>query len=486
MVNDVIEEYRPIEESETRSLDGLAHLHLIRWLLYILAAVSFAWPVYRVFLNIEIENNEGWNAYFADAAMGRMPLYPSAAQLITNNYPSLSFYIVGLSGRVVSDPVLAGRLLSLVATGAVAAAIALSVRRLGGTKVAAIISASFYVATMSRFFMSYVGMNEPQLLGEAIMAFGFLGFLVARSRDRGYIGPVVVMALTGFVKQNVIAVPLTALTWLGLNRRREFGKCVCAAAVVIVTGTAICYTLYGSAFFFNMLSPRHYSVKRSLQSYQELQWISVGLLACACNGWASWRCPNVRLCSCFITIALASFFLQKTGDGVDLNAQFDLVIAISIGLGLAYTQVPLWPLARRFSPARSQTILLLAIFARLLVSKQFQPVRVVADPSFRAEIAARQRVMAEEVERVRRMPGDVLCPLLVSYEAGKPFVVDTFNAEERISAGVLPKNAITGRVAEGYLTIVEVDERARWGTQEKHFDFGSARDTRFSGQSDRP
>src|SRR5262249_56671138 len=104
---------------------------------------------------------------------------------------------------------------------------------------------------------------------------------------------------------------------------------------------------------------------RSLQSYQELQWISVGLLACACNGWVSWRNPNVRLCSCFITIALASFFLQKTGAGVDLNAQFDLVIAVSIGLGLAYIQVPLWPLARRFSPARSQTILLLAIFARL-------------------------------------------------------------------------------------------------------------------------
>src|SRR5262249_41883359 len=91
----------------------------------------FAWPVYRVFLNIEIENNEGWNAYFAGAAMGKMPLYPSAAQLITNNYPPLSFYSVGLSGRVISDPVLAGRLLSLVASGAAAAAIALSVRLSG-------------------------------------------------------------------------------------------------------------------------------------------------------------------------------------------------------------------------------------------------------------------------------------------------------------------------------------------------------------------
>ena len=34
-------------------------------------------------------NNEAWNAYFADAAVGKMPLYPSTAQLITNNYPPL-------------------------------------------------------------------------------------------------------------------------------------------------------------------------------------------------------------------------------------------------------------------------------------------------------------------------------------------------------------------------------------------------------------
>src|SRR6516164_10517472 len=180
---------------ERRKIDNPLYLRLLQWLLYAIAILAFIWPVYRAFLNIEIVDNEAWNAYFADAAMGKMPLYPSSGQLITNNYPPLSFYIVGLGGRLVGDPVLAGRLLSLIAVIAIATAIALSVRRLGGTKVAAMISAAFFVATMSRFFMSYVGMNEPQLMGEAIMAFGFLGFLVARSRDRGYIGPVVVMAL---------------------------------------------------------------------------------------------------------------------------------------------------------------------------------------------------------------------------------------------------------------------------------------------------
>src|SRR6516164_4301658 len=163
------------------------YLSVIEWVFYVIAMWSFAWPVYRALLNVEIENNEGWNAYFADAAMGRMPLYPSADQLITNNYPPLSFYIVGLAGRFVGDPVLAGRLLSLVAMVAIATTIALSVRRLGGSGLAARISGAFFVATMSRFFISYVGMNEPQLFSEAIIAFGFLGFLIARPHDRLYL-----------------------------------------------------------------------------------------------------------------------------------------------------------------------------------------------------------------------------------------------------------------------------------------------------------
>ena len=444
--------------------DDARYLRVIEWMLYVIATWSFAWPVYRAFLNIEIENNEGWNAYFADAATGRMPLYPSADQLITNNYPPLSFYIVGLVGRFVGDPVLAGRLLSLVAVVAIATAIALSVRRLGGSGVAARISAAFFVATMSRFFLSHVGMNEPQLFAEAIMSFAFLGFLRARSNDRGYVGPVLVMALAGFVKHNIIAMPLTAFLWLSLNRRREAAKCFCVAAIAIVTGTAICYALFGRNFFLNILCPRDYSLKRWLGIFGELEWVSVGLLACLYNAWARRHDASVQLCSWLIAIALGSYFLQKGGAGVAINAQFDLVVAIAMGLGLAFTQVSLWPMARRLRSEQAQAILLLAVCARLLASKQLQPVRLIFDSSFRNEIVMRERAMTDSVERVRRIPGDVTCGrnMLVNYRAGKPFVVDAFNAEQRILAGALPKDAISARVAAGTLTIVEVDPRARW------------------------
>ena len=74
----------------------------------------------------------------------------------------------------------------------------------------------------------------------------------------------------------------------------------------------------------------------------------------------------------------------------------------------------------------------------------------------------REQAMTDSVRRVREVPGDVLCPPLLSYRAGKPFTVDAFNAQQRILAGALPKDAITGRAAAGTLTIVEVDKRTRW------------------------
>jgi hypothetical protein len=468
---------------ERRKSHSPLYLRLLQWLLYAIAILAFAWPVYRAFLNIEIENNEGWNAYFADAAMGKMPLYPSSAQLITNNYPPLSFFVVGLGGRLVGDPVLAGRLLSLISVIAIATAIALSVRRLGGTRAAAAISAAFYIAMMSQCFARYVGMNEPQLFSHAIMVFGFLAFLGARSRDRGYVMPVLVMALAGFVKHNIIAMPLTVFAWLGMNRRREALKCLGAAIVVIVTGIAICYVCFGRDFFLNIFSPRHYSFQNAIGTFQDLQWVSVGLLACSCNSYARWRDPSVRLCSVLIAIALATFFLQKTGDGVGINAQFDLVIAVAIGLGLAYTQVPLWPLARRLPPSVAQAILLVVVCARLLMPKELETVRLLVDRRFKNEIAIREQAMVDSVERVRRTPGDVLCPMLISYRAGKPFAVDSFNVKQRMLVGALPKDAITARVAAGTLTIVETDQRAQW---KKPFQVKPDTTTQIPGQLNTP
>src|SRR6476646_2167330 len=89
--------------------------------LCVLASAALAWPAFRMFVDVEIEVNEAWNAYFDDAAVGGRVLYPSRDLLITNNYPPLSFYAVGGLGRLVGDTILAGRLLSFVSVLAIGA-----------------------------------------------------------------------------------------------------------------------------------------------------------------------------------------------------------------------------------------------------------------------------------------------------------------------------------------------------------------------------
>lgn len=65
--------------------------------------------------------------------------------------------------------------------------------------------------------------------------------------------------------------------------------------------------------------------------------------------------------------------------------------------------------------------------------------------------------MTDSVQRVRRVPRDVLWWTFVSYRAAKPFTVDLFKVQQRILAGALPRDTIVARGVAGTLTIKEFD-----------------------------
>jgi hypothetical protein len=50
-------------------------------------------PLLSIGRYLPLDPNEGWNAYFADAAIHGGVLYPAADALITNNYPPLSLAV---------------------------------------------------------------------------------------------------------------------------------------------------------------------------------------------------------------------------------------------------------------------------------------------------------------------------------------------------------------------------------------------------------
>jgi len=437
----------------------------IGWLVGILAAIavySAVWPAYRSCQITDIIGNEAWNAYSSDAAFQGAKLYPASDELTTNNYPPLSFYIVGSAGALVGDTVFAGRWISLIAIGMIAVGVGFTIRQLGGSRMAAGIGGLYFVGTFCRFFTMYAGMNDPQLLAHAMMVFGFVAFLKAVERDRGYFWPIFLMVVTGFVKHNIVTMPVVAFLWLGIQHPKRFLPNAAVAVSLIAAGFAVCRAAYGPDFFPNMLAPRKYSLCLMLIFVGHLQFVAVGLIGWLCVGIPLRRDPTVKLCNMLVAVALGMFLLQKSGEGLGENAQFDLIIAVSIAVGVAFARTSDTPVAKRIPAERLRFALLLAIVIRLLACEQIEPVRLVFDSGFRREIAERTQIMKDCIGEVRNVPGKVMAPPILTYRAGKPFVVDSFNLDQRIKAGVFPLDIVQQRIAAGEFVKMNLDPRHSW------------------------
>jgi len=148
-----------------------------------LLAVGCAVGLMRVLsslgLQIPLDPNEGWNAYHAAAALAGNP-YPPANSFLINNYPPLSFYVVGLLGSSIGDHVLAGRCVSLAAVVGICLFIAIAMRRMTASWCAAIFAALLFATTLL-LTSDYVGMDDPQLLGHAFQLAGLL-FVIRKPR----------------------------------------------------------------------------------------------------------------------------------------------------------------------------------------------------------------------------------------------------------------------------------------------------------------
>ncbi|HQR43962.1 MAG TPA: hypothetical protein PLX97_14805, partial [Gemmatales bacterium] len=263
----------------------------------------------------------------------------------------------------------------------------------------------------------------------------------------------------GFFKHNIVAMPLTLFLWLALTNRKQMIRLGILAALAVAGGFLICNVSYGDAFLENLLAPRVTRWQRALNAIGHLQWVSVALVTWCYVGYVRRTEAHVNLCSLLIAVSFVVFFIQKTGEGVDYNAQFDLLIALSIGLGLAFSRLAFTPLAARYSPSCLQGLLVILICIRLLISTRLEPIRVLVDSSFRAEITQMEKRMQDKVLLLQEHPGEVAGSTYASYRSGKPFTVDLFNISQRIRKGKLPRDIITGRISEGILLIVDSEIR---------------------------
>ncbi|GAC1627140.1 MAG: hypothetical protein NVS4B4_10440 [Bradyrhizobium sp.] len=393
----------------------------------LLAAYFLAWPVWRSQFLIEIWLTEGWNAYFQDAAAAGARLYPEANSLTVNNYPPLSFYFVGLLGQMLGDNLFVGRGLSLAGLIGVAVEIFLCARMLSGGRAGPMIGALWYVAIMAHNSSIYVGANDPQLAGEAIMGAGMVLMLARDRAGKSATPALLLMVVGGFWKHNMIGIPLTAVAWLFLNHGKQAVRPVAMSALAAGAGLIVCGGIFGKEFFENLLVARKYSLGQVVANIGHLQWSAPAFII-----WAIWASTNRSVAARFtmlhVLISLFACLLQWFGDGVFGNAEFDLILALGIATGVTFEGMKSTAFARR-SIAQAAMVAILAI--RLVASERQEPMRILVDPHFRSEIYALERSVRADADRVANLSGSVYCTnKLVCRLAGKAFVADDFKVEQ--------------------------------------------------------
>ncbi|WP_173584841.1 hypothetical protein [Acetobacter musti] len=420
--------------------------------------VLLAAPVLGLRARIPLDYNEGWNAYAAMRAlgMGGGPLYPAPGGLIANNYPPLSFFVTGCLGWLLGDMIVAGRviaLVSLLASAGLAGAIARRCGACGWGALAAVLLPLLYVGAFSH---DYVAMDDPQWSGIAIMLTAVLVFVSGPSDAAGrpvpgaarLVATAALMVLAGMVKHNVLSWPAAVTFWLGAGAlTRRDGESWRRLCVWLVGGfgfaalaVGLCVLAFGPVFLTDLLHhPRVISPALVLGGARRTSEIlSLGLVALTLAGSGA-RIRNGGLLAWAAFCSIVWSLIQRTGEGVTLNAWFEPLIVLSILTGVALSVAAgrrcvgrgaasaRW--VSRIGPAG---LLGIALVPFLIGSWTLLPrgVRQVAD------LNRNVRAWNVFIDDVRREPGEVGCFMSsVCYWAGKDNLIDVFNYSEYVATG---------------------------------------------------
>jgi hypothetical protein len=173
------------------------------------------------------------------------------------------------------------------------------------------------------------------------------------------------------------------------------------------------------------------------------------------------RGAAARFSVTFVGFAFAGYLLQKIGAGVDVNAAFELYVAVAVGIGLAFDRIAIMPVFFGMGVETRRLILIAGLALGLIVAPGLEPYYLVASADYRASFSRNADVMRSEVQRIAAIPGAVNCSIdTVCRAAGKPFAVDVFFVGQRGVTGHLTPNEMHRRLVTQGIRYEAIDPRA--------------------------
>lgn len=397
----------------------------------ILLAVLLLGPVLTIPLRIPINYNEGWNAGFDARAvgLGSGPLYPGPDSFVFDNYPPLGFLIVGTVGRFLfADMIVAGRVIALLSLLASAGLVFVCARAMGAAIRPALAAALLLLLVTATFYRGYVAMDDPQWLAHATML-GGLATLLAATRNavlpwRRIVLAALLMVAGGFIKHNLVALPVATTLWLLWTRPRPGALFVAASVLAIGLGLALLHWRYGPAAFADIFHHRRiFRVHLLTHAISRLAPLLPAALVFCLTLRRRTEGAYTGLVALFAAIALVTGTLQRMGEGVYYNAHFEAMIAVCLGFGLALQHA---------GERRRAALLLFALAPVLGAMPWHLPIAwtTVVDRE------ARQEAWRPVIAALAAAPGSVGCEMSsLCHWAGKPFTVDLFNLTQSVLAG---------------------------------------------------
>jgi len=422
-----------------------------------LALFYLSRPIVQLPFKIGKNYNEGWSGLYAERILDSKQLYPKYNDLISNNYPPISFYFVATIGLLMEDNILAGRIIALFSLFIVSYMIMLSIKQLGGNTYEALVVGMFFLAYMALVAEHYIAMNDPQWLGHAIQMIGFVLFLKSKQKGFLFYLSIIVIFLSGFVKHNLISLPLAITVWLLLYNRKALVYLVLISFIVISSLLFIFSVIYGIEILQGLLlDSRTWSLgilaKNVEYRYAKI-FIIIGLGVMGI--FLLYPSKSIILLALYFIISAIWGAFISGGSGVNWNSIFDLIISLTLIIGLLLNHSSEFAHKNIEFVNRLHTSIIIILLLSLVI---YAPRRFIEVKKTFRTIYHISQVVADDIDFLASIKGPVMCEnLSLCYWSGKDFEVDFFNSGQKIQTGVIEKKKLTKLFEQHCFSVIQVN-----------------------------
>ncbi len=404
---------------------------------------------------VPIDYNEGWNAYHAASAIAGVSPYPDAAGMMINNYPPLSFYIVGAFGQYVGDQIIAGRIISLLSFVGIAWCIRTWIAQIDETFLAAEFAVLLFMGALLAL-THYVGMNDPQMLGHLFDMMALLLLVRERRNLLMLAGGALFLAAAVFVKHNLIVLPLAILIWLSIYDRRDALVLAGIGLVLGAAGLLATNELLHTDLLAQLLTSRAYNLQGVFHGAE--LWLLTGLVpfvAIVLLLFKRHSEPAMIFVALYLGLAACIGIALSGGAGVDANAMFDAFIASALATGAALTLI-------KNKPPLTMVLAGLAVAPLAVVMSLNANASWLSLPYWQAPKQTELTATARDVSFLAQAGNPVFCEMLsLCYWAGAPAAVDVFNLSQAIQTGARGENDLLALIDARQFRAVQMSSLTR-------------------------